>query len=153
MNKEPVIEQIIRYSKEIIRLKEVKQMFEKIALILTFSKIKLYSTNRGISNSIIEIETRIFEVRLQIRQLLLPLLDNLHEEYEEYKDINTSNWELSSFEINRGYVELTALNGDTHILFLKEYKDSKHHYKQGDIVQLHLCAPQLGNLKLKTIRT
>jgi len=150
MNKEPVIEQIIRYSKEIIRLKEVKQMFEKIALILTFSKIKLYSTNRGVSNSIIEIETRIFEVRLQIRQLLLPLVTNL---YEEYKDDPSSNWELSSFEINRGYVELTGLNGDKYILFLKEYRDIKHHYKQGDIVQLHLCASQLGNLKLKTIRT
>jgi hypothetical protein len=146
-----IIGRIIRYSKTILALKLNKMQLVKAHEVANKIPVILYY-KKYYKEMIEEIETRQFEINIQVKLLLKPLFQNIDFGYDDQ-----GRWCLSQKEMQQGYILLEhkciynekrkLISGYQCILFLSDYKDSHHDIIEGSIYPIGEVASILGNLK------
>lgn len=139
------IQKVIRYSFIIFSLKinirelsNIKERLENISL-------KLSDTINHVSLSLKDLSTKVFDVQMEIKTLLIPLFKD--KVFIGYTDPTSPHWALSKSEIDKGYLYLEQVETkESYILFLFDYKDNHHYFKEGDLVKQKEVAHILGNI-------
>jgi hypothetical protein len=148
---ETVIERIVRYSKNIFKLRLYKELLIKARSNSAETGVILH-TSKYFQEMLDEVDSRIKEINLQLKGLILPLLTGRNIlGYNEESNI----WALSSMEMKQGYLILEELKDPTDtstgsselILFLSDYTDKTNNITAGTILPKKKCANILGNQK------
>jgi hypothetical protein len=140
---ETVIERIIRYSNELIMLLLYRNRVSKAAIMPAFMNINLYEAKSHFKEIIDEADRKIFEIKNQIKPLLLSLFQGIV--FLGYED-NDNHWFLSTEEMSQGYIVLEQkrnldTNGNPigprieYVLFLLDYNDHKNNIKAGSLLE------------------
>lgn len=152
--KEPtLIEKLVYYSKAIYQLKRLAIVLRDTQAIM--SKIPIVLTTRNHPNAIlIETNDKIVKINEYIKSLLEPIFKG-----KDFGQDITGQWAFSSFDMEKGYVELQEvlkkdlkgnileLSNHKYVLFLSDYHDSKNNIPSGSLLPFTHVAPLLGNVK------
>lgn len=135
------LEKLIKLSKTIIELKELK-----LSLIASNQKLQnfqIINFNISLINTIEEIEHKINLINNYCKHLLNPFLNNLN-----FGHSNVNKWYFTKDELKKGYVLLESFNNhDKYILTLYHYKDDKNNIPSGTLIILSKIGHLLGNFK------